>query len=90
MQWAIFQTKFLIHTEISTQKEESEDKFDLSKIEQDQQLEQMVPKINKGATKLFDVYKIHELIEPDVLNSLDDDAVKLLKTPMKDLPLVFE
>lgn len=46
----------------------------------------MVPKMNKEATKLFDVYKINELIEPDVLNSLDEDAVKLLKTPIKDLP----
>lgn len=73
-------------TEISTQKAEDDDKFDVSKIEQDQQLEQMVPKMNKEATKLIDVYRIDELIESDVLNSLDGDAVKLLKTPMKDLP----
>lgn len=46
----------------------------------------MVPKMNKEATKVPDVYKIDALIEPDVLKSMDLDAVKLLKTPMKDLP----
>lgn len=46
----------------------------------------MVPKMNKEATKLQDVYKINDLLEADVLKSLDEDAVKLLKTPMKDLP----
>lgn len=73
-------------TEISSQKADGEDKFDLSKIEQDQQLEEMVPKMNKEAAKVGDVYKIEELLEPQVLNSLDADAVKLLKTPAKDLP----
>lgn len=72
--------------EIGTQKPEEDDKFNASKIEQDQQLEQMIPKMNKQATKLVDVYRIDELIEPNVLNSLDEAAVKLLKTPMKDLP----
>lgn len=72
--------------EINNQNVESEDKFDLSKIEQDQQLEEMLPKMNKDAGKLQDVYKINELIESDVLKSLDGDAIKLLKTPMKDLP----
>lgn len=74
------------HTEINNQTEDAEDKFDLAKIEQDQQLEDMVPKMNKEATKLQDVYKINDLLEADVLKSLDEDAVKLLKTPMKDLP----
>lgn len=77
---------FLPITEISSQKADGEDKFDLSKIEQDQQLEEMVPKMNKEAAKIGDVYKIEDLLEPQVLNSLDADAVKLLKTPAKDLP----
>lgn len=48
----------------------------------------MVPRMNKEATKLADVYKIEELIEKEALDSLDADAVRVLKTNVEDLPLV--
>lgn len=63
-----------------------EDEFDKAKEEQDQILEEMVPKMNKEATKLVDVYNLPELVGKDVLESLKSDAINVLKTNPDDLP----
>lgn len=61
-----------------------EDEFDKSKILQDQHLEEIVPKMNKDAKKLVDVYKLTDLIEPEALDSLENEAVEVLKTGAED------
>ena len=83
-----FSRKFLI-LEINTAGDEGEDEFDKSKILQDQLLEDMIPKMNKEATKLHEVYCITDLIEPAILEKLETDAVKVLKTNSEDIPLVL-
>lgn len=65
---------------------EKGDEFDKVKEEQDQILEEMVPKMNKEATKLVDVYNLSELIGQDVFDSLKNDAINVLKTKPDDLP----
>lgn len=65
---------------------EKGDEFDKVKKEQDQILEDMVPKMNKEATKLIDVYNLPELVGKDVLESLKSDAITVLKTNPDDLP----
>lgn len=61
-----------------------EDEFDKAKIQQDQHLEEIVPRMNKEAKKLVDVYKLTELIEPEALDCLNDEAVNVLKTTGED------
>lgn len=63
-----------------------EDEFDKVKTEQDQILEDMVPKMNKEATKLVDVYRLTDLIGEEILDSLRDDAIKVLKASPADSP----
>lgn len=79
---------YSILAELSKAGEEFEDDFDKSKIQQDHILEEMVPKMNKEATKLIDVYKIEDLVGKEAVDLLDADAVKVLKTGIEDLPLV--
>lgn len=61
-----------------------EDEFDKAKIQQDQHLEEIIPRMNKEAKKLVDVYKLTDLIEPEALDCLDDEAVNVLKTSGED------
>lgn len=72
--------------EISQSLEKELDEFDRAKEQQDHVLEELVPKMNKEATKLTDVYSMDELIESDVLDSLKDDAINVLKANPDDLP----
>lgn len=69
-----------------TQSLEKEDEFDKEKIEQDRIMEEMMPQMNKEAVKLNEVYKIADIIEPKILDSLNDDAVKLLKMSADEMP----
>lgn len=62
------------------------DEFDRAKEQQDHVLEELVPKMNKDATKLIDVYSMNDLIESDVLDSLKEDAIGVLKSNPDDLP----
>lgn len=61
-----------------------EDDFDKSKIQQDQHLGEIVPKMNKEAKKLVDVYKLTELIDSEALDCLNDEAMSVLKTSGED------
>lgn len=63
-----------------------EDEFDRAKEQQDHVLEELVPKMNKEATRLVDVYNLEELIGSDILDSLKDEAIKILKSDPDDLP----
>lgn len=63
-----------------------EDEFDRAKEQQDLVLEEMVPKMNKDATKLVDVYNLTELIDLDTLESLNDEAINVLKSSPEVLP----
>lgn len=49
-------------------------------------LEGLVPKMNKDATKLGDVYDLKEIIGLDILESVKDEAINVLKTNPDDLP----
>lgn len=62
------------------------DEFDREKEEQDHILEELVPKMNKEATKLIDVYNFKDLIDDDVLESLNEEALDVLRTNYQDLP----
>lgn len=62
-----------------------EDEFDKAKIQQDQILQEMVPPINKEATKLTEVYSISKIIEPEILNNLNEEAINLLKRPINEV-----
>lgn len=42
--------------------------------------------MNKEATRLIDVYNLDELIGSDILDSLRDEAIKVLKSDPDDLP----
>lgn len=75
--------------EISQSYEKELDEFDRAKEQQDHVLEELVPKMNKEATKLIDVYSMDDLIESDVLDSLKDDAISVLKANPEDLPWVY-
>lgn len=77
---------FFFLTELTNSLINGEDEFDKAKIQQDQILEEMVPQMNKDATKLVDVYKLTDLIENEVLDSLSEEAVTVLKTSAEDLP----
>lgn len=63
-----------------------EDEFDRAKEQQDHVLEELVPKMNKEATKLVDVYNLEELIGFEVLNILNEEAINVLKCSPDDLP----
>ncbi|XP_055308619.1 uncharacterized protein LOC129572634 isoform X2 [Sitodiplosis mosellana] len=63
------------------------DEFDRGKEEQDHILQELVPKMNADATKLIDVYNLNELIDVDILESLNDAALKVLGTSSQDLPI---
>lgn len=76
----------MYHLEISQNLEKELDEFDRAKEQQDNVLEELVPKMNKEATKLIDVYTMTDLIESSVLDSLKDDAINVLKTSPDDLP----
>lgn len=75
-----------MYTDINQSEVKEVDEFDRAKEEQDNVLEELVPKMNKEATKLVDVYNLEELIGLDVLNILDDEAIKVLKCNPDDLP----
>lgn len=62
------------------------DEFDREKEEQDHILEKLVPKMNKEATKLIDVYNLEDLIDEDVLESLNEEALDVLRTNFQDSP----
>lgn len=49
----------------------------------------MMPRMNKEATKLVEVYKLSELIEANVLASLNDEALRVLKSTRDDMPYVL-
>lgn len=72
--------------ELSQSYERELDEFDRAKEQQDHVLEELVPKMNKEATKLIDVYTMNDLIESDVLDNLKEDAINLLKSNPDDLP----
>lgn len=61
-----------------------EDEFDKAKILQDRHLEEIVPKMDKAAQKLIDVYKLTDLIESETLECLNEEAVSVLKTNPED------
>lgn len=62
------------------------DEFDREKEEQDHILKELVPKMNKEATKLIDVYNFKDLIDDDVWESLNEEALDVLRTNFQDLP----
>lgn len=72
--------------EFSSSLANGEDEFDKAKIQQDRILEEMVPPVNKEAAKLTEVYNIPQIIEPEILNDLDEEALNLLKRPINELP----
>lgn len=63
-----------------------EDEFDRAKEQQDLVLEELVPKMNKDATKLVDVYNLAEIIDLDTLESLNEEAINVLKSSPEVLP----
>lgn len=77
---------FAFTTDINQSVIERHDVFDQSKEQQDQLLEDMVPKMNKEATRLVDVYNLNELIDADVLEHLGNEAIVVLKSPPDALP----
>lgn len=81
-----FNFMYFFNSEISQSYEKELDEFDRAKEQQDHVLEELVPKMNKEATKLIDVYTMDNLIESDILDSLKDDAINVLKTSPDDLP----
>lgn len=42
--------------------------------------------MDTNATKLIDVYNFNDLIDVDILESLNDEALKILGTSSLDLP----
>lgn len=66
-----------------------EDEFDRAKEQQDLVLGELVPKMNKEATKLVDVYNLTDLIDSDTLGSLNDEAINVLKASPEALLWVF-
>lgn len=73
-------------SDLNQSDDKEDDEFDQSKEQQELVLEELVPKMNKEATKLVDVYNLSELIGADILNSLKDDAINVLKSNPNDLP----
>lgn len=63
-----------------------EDEFDRAKEQQDLVLEEVVPKLNKEATKLVDVYNLTDIIDVEILDSLNDEAISVLKASPDVLP----
>lgn len=63
-----------------------EDEFDRAKEQQDLVLEEVVPKLNKEATKLVDVYNLTDIIDLEILDSLNDEAISVLKASPDVLP----
>ncbi|XP_053678005.1 uncharacterized protein LOC128728406 [Anopheles nili] len=57
-------------------------------LAQDDVQSEMVSKINKNATSLHDLYRVEDLIKPDVLQKLKQPAKKLLQTPPEELLMV--
>lgn len=45
-----------------------------------------MPPVNRNAAKLTEVYSIMQIIEPEILNSLNKEAVQLLKTNINEMP----
>lgn len=45
-----------------------------------------MPKMNKDATKLVDVYNLAEIIDLDTLESLNEEAINVLKSSPEVLP----
>lgn len=77
---------YIIISDINQSAIEKHDDFDRTKEQQDQLLEDMVPKMNKEATRLVDVYRIADLIDANVLDHLDNEAIAVLKASPDDLP----
>lgn len=77
--------KFNLEISQSYEKQLS-DEFDRAKEQQDHALEELVPKMNKEATKLIDVYTMDSLIDSDILDSLKEEAINVLKANPDDLP----
>lgn len=84
------QSTYCFIIELNQSAVEKVDEFDEVKLEQDQILEDMVPKMNKDATKLVDVYSLTELIGKEILDSLNTEAITVLKTNPDDLPYVLK
>lgn len=78
-----------ISIDINQSAVEQQDEFDRTKEQQDQLLEEMVPRMNKEAARLVDVYRLIDLIDTDLLDRLDNEAIAVLKGPPDDLPYVF-
>lgn len=68
---------------------EHQDEFDKTKQQQEQILEEIVPKINMEAIKLGDVYSLENLIELEVVNCLKEEAINVLKTSPHDALYVY-
>lgn len=68
---------------------EHQDEFDKSKKQQEQILEEIVPKMDMEAIKLGDVYKLENLIELEVVNCLKEEAINVLKTNPHDALYVY-
>lgn len=75
-----------VKLDISQNGTKMEDAFDKAKEQQDQILEEMIPKMNKEASRLVDVYNLEELIGLDILDSLKEDALNVLKANPEELP----
>lgn len=76
----------LLNLDIIQSYENELDEFDRAKEQQDHVLEELVPKMNKDAAKLIDVYTMDDLIDSDVLASLKEEAISVLKANPDDLP----
>ncbi|XP_031637778.1 uncharacterized protein LOC116350183 isoform X3 [Contarinia nasturtii] len=79
--------KTLLELDINQSTKEHKDEFDEVKEQQDNVLEEMLPKVNKDAIKLTDVYCLENLIQLDILDSLKADAINLLKASHDDIPI---
>lgn len=60
-------------------KDETDDEFDKGMKQRENDLKSMVPTCNKDATSLDEVYNLDDLIDEDLLQRLDNDAIRVLE-----------
>lgn len=55
-----------------------EDEFDKKRLMGELFLESRIPKVNKNATTMLEVYQLEDLIDPSLLNRMDEEALAVL------------
>lgn len=67
-----------LFSEHQNKEPEVEDEFDKKRMMGELFLESRLPKVNKNATKISDIYQLEDLVDMSLLSRMDEEALAVL------------